>query len=94
MHGSRGPAAGLTAAEAILHTTTEALSDAYADVASGFIRRQQWNEAWRLIEEGRDRHELSLARAELLMGLLAGLIGGVIAALISIPMMAMMGPSD
>jgi hypothetical protein len=60
-----------TAAEAILQTTTEALSDAYADVASGFIRRQQWNEAWRLIEEGRDRHELSFARAEVLMGLLA-----------------------
>jgi tetratricopeptide (TPR) repeat protein len=60
-----------TAAEAILQTTAEALSDAYADVASAFIRRQQWSEAWRLIEEGRDRHELSVARAEMLMGLLA-----------------------
>jgi hypothetical protein len=60
-----------SAAEAILQTTAEALSDAYADVASGFIRRQQWSEAWRLIEEGRDRDELPVARAEMLMGLLA-----------------------
>jgi hypothetical protein len=60
-----------SAAEAILQTTAEALSDAYADVASGCIRRQQWSEAWRLIEEGRDRHELPDARAETLTGLLA-----------------------
>lgn len=58
-------------ARAILETSGEAVSEAYVDAATSFIRSQQWSEAWRMIQQGQDRDELSLARAELLLGILA-----------------------
>jgi hypothetical protein len=58
-------------ARAILEAAREALSEGHADVATGLIQRGEWTDAHRCIQQGRETGDLFVARAELLVEILA-----------------------
>src|SRR5262249_60448024 len=59
------------AAQVFLAAAREAVSEGYADVATRLIRCEEWTEAGRLIQQGRDTEEFSHAGSERLADALA-----------------------
>ncbi len=57
--------------QALLGAAHEALSEGYADVIAGLIRRHEWSAANRVLQEGRDAGELPAARGGVLVEVLA-----------------------